>query len=75
MPGAGQTDLEEMNEELKSTFAIQLEQDCCTIEPGVMKALRSWFIVHVVRSDREFAEHLRRRHRQGPAGSERQAGD
>ena len=52
--------------ELKSTFAAKLRQGCCNIEPGIMKALRSWFIVHVVRSDREFADHVQGRGAAGP---------
>ncbi len=58
--------------ELKSTFAASFEQGCCNMEPAVMKALRSWFIVHIVRSDREFADHVFRTgiREQSPAGPE-----
>ena len=44
--------------ELKSTFAGKLEQGCCNMKPGVIKALRSRFIVHVARCDREFADYV-----------------
>ncbi len=47
--------------ELKSTFLTQFEQGCRHMDPAVFKALKSWFIVHVIRSDREFADFLRNR--------------
>jgi hemerythrin len=50
--------------ELKSTFISQFEQGCCQMDPAVFKALRSWFIVHVIRSDREFADFIRNRAKQ-----------
>ena len=45
--------------ELKSTFINRFEQGCCHMDPAVFKALKSWFIVHVIRSDREFADFIR----------------
>ena len=45
--------------ELKSTFIDRFRQGCCHMDPAVFKALRSWFIVHVIRSDREFADFIR----------------
>jgi len=45
--------------ELKSTFITRFEQGCCHMDPALLKALRSWFIVHVIRSDREFANFIR----------------
>ncbi len=45
--------------ELKSTFITRFEQGCCHVDPSVFKALKSWFIVHVIRSDREFANFIR----------------
>lgn len=45
--------------ELKSTFITKFEQGCCHMDPAVFKALKSWFIVHVIRSDREFADFIR----------------
>ncbi len=50
--------------ELKSTFITQFEQGCCHMDPAVFKALKSWFIVHVIRSDREFADFIRNRAKQ-----------
>ena len=49
--------------ELKSTFISKFEEGCCHVDPAVFKALKSWYIVHVIRSDREFADfvHSRRR--------------
>ncbi len=44
--------------ELKSTFISRFEQGCCHMDPEVFRALKSWFIVHVVRSDREFANFM-----------------
>ena len=42
--------------ELKSTFAAPLKDGCCNMKPEVLRALKSWFIVHVASSDREFAQ-------------------
>lgn len=44
--------------ELKSTFAARLRDGCCNMNPEILSALKSWFIVHVVSSDREFAQWL-----------------
>lgn len=44
--------------ELKSTFAGRLESDGCYMDPGILKALKSWFIGHVSHSDRAFADYL-----------------
>ena len=45
--------------ELKSTFITRFEQGCCHMDPAVFKALKSWFIAHVIRSDRDFADFIR----------------
>lgn len=45
--------------ELKSTFAERLKRGCCSMEPDILNALKSWFIVHVSHSDREFANYLK----------------
>ena len=45
--------------ELKSTFITKFEQGCCHMDAAVFKSLKSWFIVHVIRSDREFANFIR----------------
>ncbi len=44
--------------ELKSTFAARVRDGRCSMDPELLKALKSWFIVHVVSSDREFAQWL-----------------
>ncbi|MCO6411742.1 MAG: hemerythrin family protein [Thiogranum sp.] len=44
--------------EFKSTFRERLDQGCCNMNPQTLKALKAWFVVHVARSDREFAEYL-----------------
>ena len=52
--------------ELKSTFAAKLREGCSDMSPDILKALRAWLIVHVARSDREFANYLlNRRHQMG----------
>lgn len=45
--------------DLKSTFITRFQEGCCHMDPGVFKALKSWYIVHVIHSDREFASFLR----------------
>ena len=47
--------------ELKTTFLNRFEQGCAHMDPSVFKALKSWFIVHVIRSDRDFANYMLRR--------------
>jgi len=44
--------------ELKSTFSGRLEKGSCSMDPEILKALKSWFIGHVSRSDREFANYV-----------------
>ena len=44
--------------ELKSTFARKLREGCCDMNPEVLRSLKSWFVIHVARSDREFADFL-----------------
>ena len=44
--------------EFKSTFRAKLHEGCCNMNPQTLTALRSWFVVHVARSDREFTEYL-----------------
>jgi hemerythrin len=48
--------------EFKSTLIARLREACCNMDPQTLAALRSWFVVHIARSDREFAEWLERRH-------------
>ncbi|MGD2074889.1 MAG: bacteriohemerythrin [Gammaproteobacteria bacterium] len=47
--------------ELKTTFLNRFEQGCTHMDASVFKALKSWFIVHVIRSDRDFANYMLRR--------------
>jgi len=47
--------------ELKSTFAERLKSGCCNMDPDILKSLKSWFIVHVSSSDREFASYMQTR--------------
>lgn len=47
--------------ELKSTFLTRFQRGCRHMDAAVFKALKSWYIVHVIHSDREFAEFLRLR--------------
>jgi hemerythrin len=44
--------------ELKTTFINRFAQGCCHMDPQVFKALKSWYIVHVIRSDRDFANYV-----------------
>jgi hemerythrin len=44
--------------ELKSTIADRLESGRYYIDPDVFKALKSWFIVHLTHSDRDFAHFI-----------------
>ena len=44
--------------EFKSTFRAKLDEGCCNMNPQTLTALKSWFVVHVARSDREFTEYL-----------------
>lgn len=44
--------------ELKSTFAARIKAGTCNMNPETLHALKSWFIVHVASSDREFAQWL-----------------
>lgn len=46
--------------ELKSTFAGRLDGDRCSMDPDILKALKSWFIGHVSHSDREFAMYMKK---------------
>ena len=45
--------------ELKSTFDAELKQECCTMNEETLTALKSWFVVHLSRSDREFYNYLK----------------
>lgn len=58
--------------ELKSTFATRIKDGCCNMNPETLHALKSWFIVHVAHSDRQFANWLNDRDipaaRQGQPG-------
>ena len=44
--------------ELKSTFAAKVKDGCSNIDPDILSELKYWFIAHVSRSDREFADYL-----------------
>lgn len=44
--------------EFKSTFRERLDQGCCNMNPQTLTALKAWFVIHVARSDREFADYL-----------------
>lgn len=44
--------------ELKATFAARVREGRCNMSPEILRALKSWFIVHVASSDREFARWL-----------------
>jgi hemerythrin len=44
--------------ELKSTFLNRFTQSWRDVDAALLSALRSWFISHVLRSDREFADYL-----------------
>lgn len=46
--------------ELKSTFSAQLNPECCTMNEETLEALKSWFVAHLSRSDREFYNYLNR---------------
>lgn len=44
--------------ELTSTFAAPIRDGHCNMNPETLRALKSWFIVHVAHSDRQFANWL-----------------
>ena len=44
--------------ELKSTFTAKVKEGCSDIDPELLSELKYWFIAHVSRSDREFADFL-----------------
>ncbi len=46
--------------ELTSTFAAPIKDGRCNMNPEILGALKSWFIVHVAHSDRQFANWLKR---------------
>lgn len=44
--------------ELKSTFDGSLREGGCSLNPDVLRDLKSWLIAHVSHSDRDFAKFL-----------------
>ncbi|MDT8387350.1 MAG: hemerythrin domain-containing protein [Thiogranum sp.] len=46
--------------ELTSTFAAPIRDGRCNMNPETLRALKSWFIVHVAHSDRQFANWLKK---------------
>jgi len=44
--------------ELKSTITHDLSAEPLRLPPDLLSALRSWLIVHILQSDREFAEYF-----------------
>ncbi|HFD81581.1 MAG TPA: bacteriohemerythrin [Gammaproteobacteria bacterium] len=44
--------------ELKRAFAERLAAGCCDLDERTLQALKTWFVVHVSRSDREFADYI-----------------
>lgn len=44
--------------ELKTTIAARLESGRVSVDPDIFKALKSWFIVHLTQSDRNFAHYI-----------------
>ena len=55
--------------ELKATYVNGLKEGCCNLDPEILRALKSWLIVHVSRSDREFANFLLEKHQSRPTAS------
>jgi hemerythrin len=55
--------------ELKATFINGLTEGRCNLKPDILQALKSWLIVHVSHSDRDFANFLREKHRSRPAAA------
>ena len=47
--------------ELKSTLTTNLMHGCSTTNKNMLDALKSWYIDHVSRSDKDFANYMRSR--------------